>query len=88
MNRNKKPTRSDNVYFLKLVLYMIVGSQWLFINDGGSGIQLPMPVGLVIGVAFASHEHFKLDRKIEYAILLMTSAIGYWANIGLAVWLD
>lgn len=75
---------SDNAYILKLVLYVIVGSQWLWlVTDDGT--QIPLPLGLVIGLVFASHDHFKIDRKIEYAILLIVAIISFWTQIGIFI---
>jgi ABC-type dipeptide/oligopeptide/nickel transport system permease component len=77
--------RLDSVYLLKLVLYLILGSQWLIFENTASTWQLPIPIGLIIGVLFAMHDHFKIDRKIEYAMLLMAMFVGFWAHIGLYV---
>ena len=71
----------DSVYLLKLVLYLIVGSQWLKIETKG-GAQIPIPVGAIIGVLFAAHDHFRIDRKIEYAVLLVAMFIGFWVPLG------
>lgn len=46
----------------------------------GTGISLP--VGFAIGVLLASHEHFQIDRKVEYAILLIATILSYIAPIG------
>jgi hypothetical protein len=82
--KTKKPSKEiDSTYFLKLVLYLIVGSLWVRIDRSGSVI--PLPVGLVIGLIFASHEHFRLDRKIEYAVLLMAMFVGLWLPLGLTI---
>lgn len=84
MVKNKKANNDiDSTYFLKLVMYLIIGSLWLRIDTGNTVI--PIPVGLIIGLVFATHEHFKLDRKIEYAILLMAMFVGLWLPIGLTV---
>jgi hypothetical protein len=80
-SRVKVTNEVDSVYFLKLVLYLILGSQWLRITRGSS--QIPIPYGLIIGLAFAWHEHFQIDRKIEYAILLVAMFIGFWLPLGL-----
>ena len=85
--KTKKSTASsreiDSTYFLKLVLYLIIGSLWVRIDRSGSVI--PLPVGLVVGLIFASHEHFRMDRKIEYAVLLMAMFVGLWLPLGLTV---
>ena len=75
----------DSVYLLKIVLYLIVGAQWIrFVNVDGS-TQLPIPIGLIIGVIFASRDHFQLDRKIEYALLLIAMFVGFWSQIGIYI---
>lgn len=83
----KKPTSEpDGVYFLKLVLYVMAGSFWLKL---GAPIQLgdwqinAIPVGIVIGLMFASRDHFKLDRKIEYAVLLIATIAGFFLPTGI-----
>lgn len=79
-----KSIETDGVYFLKLVLYLIIGSLWLKVS-GGIAWQLPLPVGLAIGLLFASHEHFQIDRKIEIAVLLIAMLIGFWAPFGIFI---
>lgn len=74
---------ADSAYFLKLVMYVIIGSFWVRIDNGD--MIIPLPVGLVIGLIFAMHEHFQVDRKIEYAILLMAMFVGLWLPIGLTI---
>lgn len=76
---------SEGSYILKLVLYVIIGSQWLWIASGDGSIQLPLPIGLVIGLFFVRQERFKMDRKIEYAVLLIAMLVGFWAQIGILI---
>lgn len=75
----KEVPEKDSIYFLKLVLYFIIGCLWVRIG-GETGITLP--VGLVLGILLASHEHFQIDRKIEYAILLIATILSFIAPIG------
>lgn len=86
--KGKKRTSSgrepDSEYFLKMLMYLIVGSLWLRITYS-SGAQIPIPVGLIVGIAFASRERFRIDRKLEYAVLLMAMFIGFWLPIGLTI---
>lgn len=85
MAKAKNTTRqSDGAYLLKLVLYVIVGAQWLFVKTG-SGAQIPLPAGLLIGFWFASHDHFRIDRKIEYAVLVVAMLVGFFGQVGLFV---
>jgi hypothetical protein len=74
----------DGVYLLKLVLYVILGSLWVKLSHGGS-LNIPIPVGFIAGLLFASHEHFRIDRKIEYAVLLVAMMVGYFAPYGLYI---
>lgn len=72
---------SDSAFFLKIVLYVAFGAMWLRF---ASPLQLgPLsfsgfPLGLVIGLLFASHDHFRIDRKIEYAILVIMTIFGFF----------
>lgn len=82
--RQKKTTPFEQAYFLKLVLFLVLGSLWLKVSDGQSW-QVPIPVGFILGMALAMHDHFKIDRKIEYAILLVAMLVGFWAPIGIYI---
>ena len=84
----KKPAyqESDSTYLLKLVLYLIIGSQWIRLTFDQSEISLP--VGFLIGLLFIRHDHFQIDRKIEYAVLLMAVFIGFWIPIGLNIFVS
>lgn len=76
------PTELDSVYVLKLVLYLVLGAQWLRIVTVG-GTEIPVPVGALIGLLFIAHDHFKIDRKVEYAVLLVAMFVGFWLPMGL-----
>lgn len=78
---NKKKSELDSVYLLKLVLYLVIGSQWLKIVTK-TGAQIPIPVGALLAVLFAAHDHFQIDRKIEYAVLLVAMFMGFWLPLG------
>lgn len=84
-NRYKKvvPEERDSAYFLKIILFFILGTIWIGFKQP-IGIFNGLPVGLLLGLLFASHDHFAIDRKIEYAILLFAvvlSAFSYKAII-------
>lgn len=72
----------DSIYFLKLVLYMILGAQWLRLTYT---FTLPIPIGLIVGLLFARTERFQIDRKIEYAVLLVATFIGFWLPLGIEI---
>jgi hypothetical protein len=66
----KIETEKDSAYFLKLVLYIVLGTLWIKLGNP-IGIFNGVPIGLFLGILFASHDHFVIDRKIEYAILII-----------------
>jgi hypothetical protein len=78
-------TELDGVYVLKLVLYLIVGAQWVRLENNTGATQIPIPVGLLIGTLFAAHDHFKIDRKIEFAVLLVAMFVGFWSQVGVYI---
>lgn len=78
IKEKKEDIELDSVYFLKIVLYFLMGSMW--VSFGESGIAVP--VGLAAGLIFASHDHFKIDRKIEVVVLLIASVLSFVAPIG------
>ncbi|MDQ3123147.1 MAG: hypothetical protein M3Q14_00460 [bacterium] len=74
---------TDGVYILKLAIYLIIGSLWLRITWGTT--QLPIPAGAIVGLIVARSEKLGLDRKIEYAILLLSMFIGFWLPLGIEI---
>ncbi len=81
--KNKK--QGDAGYFLKILLYFIIGAVWIRTSkDLILGVN-GFPIGLVIGVIFASHDHFQIDRKIEYVTLLIAMVLSYIAPVGIVL---
>lgn len=68
----KKEQESNEQYFLKIVMYLVLGLIWVQL-DG----QNILPIGLVLGLIFAQKDHFAIDRKIEYVVLLFAAVISY-----------
>jgi hypothetical protein len=83
--KRAKSTELDSAYFLKIVLYLIVGAQWVRLTNSAGTSQIPIPVGLVVGMLFAAHDHFQMDRKIEYALLLLAALVGFWSQVGVYI---
>lgn len=85
--KSKSKAESDSSYFLKLVLYFILGTLWVRLLNVNIGPfeHLSVPIGLVIGLVFASHEHFQIDRKIEFAILLGATFISFYLPVGITI---
>lgn len=82
--QTKRTTKEpEGLYFLKLVLYLILGSLWVRINAEIGTI--PIPAGLMFGLLLVRHERFQIDKKIEYALLLLTAFISFWLPFGLEI---
>lgn len=77
--KKQKKEELDGVYLLKIVMYFLLGCLWINV---GSEKGLTIPVGLLLGIIFASHDHFRIDRKIEYAVLLFATVLSFIAPIG------
>ena len=75
---------SDSSYLLKLVLLIILGTLWIKMGNGQAW-QIPLPIGLILGLIIISHEKYRIDRRIDYAVLLVAMLIGFWAPIGLYI---
>jgi hypothetical protein len=83
-NKKQSAKELDSIYFLKMVLYLVLGSFWVKFTFGDTG-QLPIPVGLLIGLLLVHRDTRQLDRKIGMAILLVAMMIGFWTPIGLYI---
>ncbi len=84
----KKKTEADSTYFFKLVLYIILGSLWVKFADPlyvGPVVINGFPFGLALGLLFASHDHFQIDRKIEFAVLLIVTILTYFLPAGIII---
>jgi hypothetical protein len=77
--QKQKAEELDGIYLLKIVMFFLLGCLWVNI---GTNPGLPVPIGLFIGIVFATHDHFKIDRKIEYVVLLMATVLSFIAPIG------
>mgnify|MGYP001572047573 CR=1 FL=1 len=79
-------TESDSTYFLKIVLYILLGAFWIRFSEPielGYITLNAFPLGLLIGLLFASHDHFQIDRKIEYAVLIIVTILTFFVPAGI-----
>lgn len=82
------PAETDSAYLLKIVLYVVLGSLWLRFPDPidiGAITLTGFPIGLLIGFLFASHDHFQVDRKIEYVVLILATVISLFLPTGIVL---
>lgn len=90
MAKKKIPTTKepDSIYFLKLVLYIVLGTLWIKFAQPlviGDFLLHGFPFGLIVGLLFASHDHFQIDRKIEYAILIIVAILSFFVPAGIVI---
>lgn len=84
MTKRKNYSEPASVYFLKIVLFFILGTVWIrFSTETRTGLGIP--AGFLVGIIFANHDHFQIDQKIEYAILLIAAVLSYVFPIGAVI---
>lgn len=86
IKRAKVAVEKDSVYFLKIVLYIIAGSLWIRFHEPlqlGDIALHGLPIGLAVGLLFATHDHFQVDRKIEYALIIVVTTLSFFLPIGI-----
>ena len=71
MKKASPAKETDNAYFLKLLMYFVLGTIWIK-YDG----RVVFPVGLAIGLLYTRKDHFMIDRKVEYAMLIFAAMMG------------
>ena len=70
----KTKTESDSIFILKVLLYLILGTIWIATVKDGQIVKI-FPIGALVGVLFAQHEHFRIDRKVEYVVLIVAAVL-------------
>ena len=81
-------TEPDSVYFLKIVLYVMLGTLWVKFGEPlrfGDLVLHALPLGLILGVIVVNHDRFQVDRKIGYAILVVVTVMSYFLPAGIIV---
>lgn len=86
---NERIFESDGTYFLKLVVFVLLGTFWLKFAQPVTWLGLPLsaiPVGFLVGLILVSRfEKYQADRKIWYAILLVVTIICYFVPAGIVI---
>jgi hypothetical protein len=86
--QKKEKIETDSAYFLKIVLYILLGMLWLRFAEPVhiAGLTFSaLPIGLVIALLFIRHEHFQIDRKIEYPIVIIVAIISSFTSVGIVL---
>ena len=79
----------DGTYLLKLVLVLLLATLWLKFRDPiliGHVPLIGIPLGTIVGL-FLIHRYETIneDRKIWFAIILLTTVVCLFAPIGVLV---
>ena len=86
-NMNREIYKNQRIYshfMLKLVLFMILGLIWFRLGAPLGSIQV-LPIGLVIGLALAIFESFRIGQRIEIIILVAAAAVSYVLPVGIVI---
>lgn len=85
----EKMFETDGTYFLKLVVFTLLGTLWIKFAQPIVWLDIPLrgiPIGLFIGLLLVSKfEKYQSDRKIWYAILLVITIICYFVPAGIVL---
>lgn len=85
----EKIYESDSTYFLKLVIFVLLGTFWIKLGEPISLGIIPVaaiPVGLLLGLVLVRQfEKHQSDRKIWYAILLIVTIISNFTASGIVI---
>ncbi len=73
---------SDFHFLVKIALYLVLGSIWIAVDS-----RRIIPVGLVIGFLLSKTEFLRINRKIEYVVLLVGALFGLFGR-GIYIYLN
>lgn len=79
INYSSKLAESDFGFLIKSALYLILGSVWITFAD-----KRIIPIGVIVGFLLTKVEALRINRKIEYALLVVGAFFGLF---GLGIYL-
>lgn len=83
----EKVYESDSTYFLKLVVFVLLGMFWLRFQQPVEWLGVPLsavPVGMLVGMLLVSkYEKLQADRKIWYVVLLVVAIASLFSPTGI-----
>jgi positive regulator of sigma E activity len=83
----EKIFETDGTYFLKLVVFALLGTLWLKFQQPMILGAVPVngiPLGFLVGLLLVrKFEKYQADRKIWYAMLLVVTIICYFVPAGI-----
>jgi len=89
IDSDERVYETDGTYFLKLVVFVLLGTLWLKLKEPILWLGVPLngiPLGLFIGLILISTiEKHQSDRKIWYAAILIVTIICYFVPAGIVI---
>jgi hypothetical protein len=77
--KHKRSLLHDAFFLIKAALYLLLGTVWI-----AFGGHRWVPIGVIVGFAFSQIEILRLDRKIEYALLVVGALLGLY-GLGITI---
>lgn len=78
--KQKRFYESDFAFLVKSGLYLLLGTVWI-----AWGGHRWLPVGVVMGFGLTKIEALRINRKIEYALLVVGALLGLY-GLGLTIY--
>jgi len=82
----EKIYESDSTYFLKLVVFVLLGMFWLRFHQPIEWLGVPIgaiPIGMLVGILLVNrYEKLQADRKIWYVVLLVVAIASLFSPTG------
>lgn len=69
----KKYYESDFAFLVKSALYLLLGTVWI-----AWGGHRWLPIGVIVGFGLSKIEVLRINRKIEYALLVVGALFGLY----------
>ncbi len=93
MANKKKQTKTldneaDSTYLLKIVIYILLGMLWIRFSEPfhiGLFTFSAFPIGLIIALLFIRNDHFAIDRKIEYPLVIVATIVSFFLESGIII---
>lgn len=80
---------SDGAYFLKLIIVLLIGMIWVkfrYPTFTGNSSLVGMPIGMIVGFILVYQlEPLQSDRKIWYALLVISAIISMFLPVGIVI---
>jgi len=80
IQKQKRFYESDFAFLVKAALYLLLGTVWV-----AWGGHRWLPAGVIVGFGLSKIEVLRINRKIEYALLVVGALFGLY-SLGLTIY--